>query len=144
MRSRQGNTTPRCRSRSSWRGCSPCRSRRFSTMVTREVRMSRDDAKPYNVAALILWPIAITLIAAGLLGGFAGYNQAALDNGGTPLPGWAGPLAALGFAALALAAYVRRYRSAWRGLSPQIGRAHVCTPVTNAHLVFRLLLDKKN
>src|SRR3546814_3173718 len=25
----------------------------------------------------------------------------------------------------------------------QIGRAHVCTPVTNAHLVCRLLLDKK-
>src|SRR3546814_1069340 len=30
-------------------------------------------------------------------------------------------------------------------LSPaQIGRAHVCTPVTNAHLVCRLLLEKKN
>src|SRR3546814_4004011 len=26
----------------------------------------------------------------------------------------------------------------------QIGRAHVCTPVTNAHLVGRLLLEKKN
>src|SRR3546814_7831059 len=26
---------------------------------------------------------------------------------------------------------------------PQIGRAHVCTPVTNAHLVCRLLLVKK-
>src|SRR3546814_10501754 len=25
----------------------------------------------------------------------------------------------------------------------QIGRAHVCTPVTNAHLVTRLLLEKK-
>src|SRR3546814_5464788 len=30
----------------------------------------------------------------------------------------------------------RRYR--------QIGRAHVCTPVTNAHLVCRLLLEKNN
>src|SRR3546814_7852931 len=28
--------------------------------------------------------------------------------------------------------------------SGQIGRAHVCTPVTNAHLVCRLLLEKKN
>src|SRR3546814_3968548 len=28
--------------------------------------------------------------------------------------------------------------------SAQIGRAHVCTPVTNAHLVCRLLLEKKN
>src|SRR3546814_5088806 len=28
--------------------------------------------------------------------------------------------------------------------STEIGRAHVCTPVTNAHLVCRLLLEKKN
>src|SRR3546814_6004365 len=28
-------------------------------------------------------------------------------------------------------------------LIPEIGRAHVCTPVTNAHLVCRLLLEKK-
>src|SRR3546814_1880924 len=28
--------------------------------------------------------------------------------------------------------------------SLEIGRAHVCTPVTNAHLVCRLLLEKKN
>src|SRR3546814_4103065 len=28
-------------------------------------------------------------------------------------------------------------------LALQIGRAHVCTPVTNAHLVCRLLLAKK-
>src|SRR3546814_8653517 len=27
---------------------------------------------------------------------------------------------------------------------PKIGRAHVWTPVTNAHLVCRLLLEKKN
>src|SRR3546814_3038592 len=29
-------------------------------------------------------------------------------------------------------------------LGEQIGRAHVWTPVTNAHLVCRLLLEKKN
>src|SRR3546814_10908189 len=28
-------------------------------------------------------------------------------------------------------------------LGRQIGRAHVCTPVTNAHLVCRLLLEKQ-
>src|SRR3546814_3029401 len=28
-------------------------------------------------------------------------------------------------------------------LGEQIGRAHVCTPVTNAHLVCRLMLEKK-
>src|SRR3546814_1450308 len=31
-------------------------------------------------------------------------------------------------------------RSGWRR-APQIGRAHVSTPVTNAHLVCRLLLE---
>src|SRR3546814_5270547 len=36
----------------------------------------------------------------------------------------------------------------WRSLAPfhrefEIGRAHVCTPVTNAHFVCRLLLEKK-
>src|SRR3546814_10401274 len=29
-----------------------------------------------------------------------------------------------------------------RGGRPEIGRAHVCTPVTNANLVCRLLLEK--
>src|SRR3546814_9758032 len=28
-------------------------------------------------------------------------------------------------------------------MSQKIGRAHVCTPVTNAHLVCRLLIEKK-
>src|SRR3546814_5653516 len=32
----------------------------------------------------------------------------------------------------------RGRKSTWR----EIGRAHVCTPVTNAHLVCRLLLEK--
>src|SRR3546814_9624227 len=30
------------------------------------------------------------------------------------------------------------------GREPAIGRAHVCPPVTNAHIVCRLLLEKKN
>src|SRR3546814_7110209 len=33
-------------------------------------------------------------------------------------------------------------RFTWQ-LPPEIGRAHVCTPVTNAQLVCRLLLEKK-
>src|SRR3546814_1318369 len=37
----------------------------------------------------------------------------------------------------------RRVISGLRLLSVKIGRAHVCTPVTNAHLVCRLLLEKK-
>src|SRR3546814_8481876 len=43
--------------------------------------------------------------------------------------------------------YVSAYCAAKHGVvgltRAQIGRAHVCTPVTNAHLVCRLLLDKK-
>src|SRR3546814_6543286 len=42
-------------------------------------------------------------------------------------------LSVLGFSAL-LAASATAF---------QIGRAHVCTPVTNAHLVCRLLLEKQ-
>src|SRR3546814_7710822 len=34
-------------------------------------------------------------------------------------------------------------RAASHNTGRQIGRAHVCTPVTNAHLVCRLLLEKK-
>src|SRR3546814_1951627 len=33
-------------------------------------------------------------------------------------------------------------RRTWT-MAPKIGRAHVCTPVTNAHPVFRLLVEKK-
>src|SRR3546814_2649457 len=36
----------------------------------------------------------------------------------------------------------RAVAMAGTGPAPQIGRAHVCTPVTNAHLVCRLLLAK--
>src|SRR3546814_6753266 len=38
----------------------------------------------------------------------------------------------------------RASRQVFATLSPngKIGRAHVCTPVTNAHLVCRLLLEK--
>src|SRR3546814_4702132 len=43
------------------------------------------------------------------------------------------------FAPYDMAAYAREF-----GLFTEIGRAHVWTPVTNAHLVCRLLLEKKN
>src|SRR3546814_6146023 len=45
--------------------------------------------------------------------------------------------------------FLRVQAQCGHGMSPrsqrgkQIGRAHVCTPVTNAHLVCRLLLEKK-
>src|SRR3546814_1006088 len=39
-----------------------------------------------------------------------------------------------------------RVEAFWQSIrkGKEIGRAHVCTPVTNAHLVCRLLLEKKN
>lgn len=88
-------------------------------MATREAAMTRDKARPRSLVALIVWPIIILLLAAGLLGVFAGYSQARVDDGGAPLPAWAGPLAALGFGAAALFFYARRYRAAWQELSPR-------------------------
>src|SRR3546814_958217 len=38
---------------------------------------------------------------------------------------------------------ILRGHAARRAAIAQLGRAHVCTPVTNAHLVCRLLLEKK-
>src|SRR3546814_3317520 len=38
--------------------------------------------------------------------------------------------------------YVSHLNANWKVI--EIGRAHVCTPVTNAHLVCRLLLEKQN
>src|SRR3546814_5405258 len=50
-----------------------------------------------------------------------------------------GKLAAAGGVGVETIRYYQR-----RGLLGKIGRAHVCTPVTNAQLVCRLLLEKNN
>src|SRR3546814_3365590 len=42
--------------------------------------------------------------------------------------------------ALAMAPGAQAFNKAF----PKIGRAHVCTPVTNAHIVCRLLLEKEH
>src|SRR3546814_10433459 len=57
----------------------------------------------------------------------------------------------LGIRAIIAAGFERIHRSNLIGMGVlplqfppgEIGRAHVCTPVTNAHLVCRLLLEKK-
>src|SRR3546814_8887094 len=56
-----------------------------------------------------------------------------VEDGGQPGAGIKGPYSILAF---------------WNSTTAtmdenEIGRAHVCTPVTNAHIVFRLLLEKK-
>src|SRR3546814_6770483 len=59
-----------------------------------------------------------------------------------------GPLGPIAGRVGALAAAVGELTGFRLGLAgtgaAQIGRAHVCTPVTNAHLVCRLLLEKNN
>lgn len=84
----------------------------------KDAAMKNDPAR-VNGLALVGWPIAIIIGATMVLGGFAGYNEAALDNGGAPLPLWAGPLAALGFGGFAFLAYFRRYAAIWRTWSPR-------------------------
>ena len=86
--------------------------------MAKDMMMKNDADRPSGVA-LIGWPIAIIIGSTMLLGGFAGYNKATLDNGGTPLSAWAGPLVALGFGILAFTAYFRRYAATWRGWSPR-------------------------
>ncbi|HMO76423.1 MAG TPA: hypothetical protein PKD99_12500 [Sphingopyxis sp.] len=88
-------------------------------MTVTEAKTMANDAKRPGAFGLIGWPVAIVMGSAMLLGGFAGYNQAAIDNGEGPLPVWAGPLAALAFAAFGLAFYLRRYAPMWRQWSPR-------------------------
>ncbi len=87
-------------------------------MAMRDKMMTNNAARP-SAAALIGWPLAIIFGSTMLLGGFAGYNQATLDNGGAPLPAWVGPLAALAFGIGAFAVYFRRYAATWRQWSPR-------------------------
>src|SRR3546814_6797359 len=54
-----------------------------------------------------------------LAGIFAGYHQAAIENGGEPLPAWLGPLVGIGFCAIAGAFYLRAYGAVWRQRSPR-------------------------
>src|SRR3546814_2840103 len=53
------------------------------------------------------------------------------------MAGWAGPVVAL------IAIYAVHRLTQLRAQEKEIGRAHVLTPVTNAHHVCRLLLDNK-
>src|SRR3546814_265716 len=112
-RSRRGNTTRRCRSPSGSRGCSTCRSRRFSTMATRETTMP-DDARDRGMVSIIGWATAIVIATGFIIGAFAGYSDAIAIRGGTPLPVWLGPLVALAFCGAAFTLYARHHRATWR------------------------------
>ncbi len=66
-----------------------------------------------------LGPVAIIMAAAAVAGAFAGYSDGTVAAGGQPLPTWSGPVAALAFAFLGMALYVRFNREAWNGWSPR-------------------------
>lgn len=87
-------------------------------MVSKDRPMTRDPS-PKGIGGAVGWPIAIALAAAMLAGIFAGYNQAAVENGGEPLPAWLGPLVGIGFCAIAGAFYLRAYGAVWRQRSPR-------------------------
>lgn len=87
-------------------------------MATRDMTMA-NNARPRGIAGMIGWPIVILLGLAMLLGGFAGYNRAALDNGDGPLPFWVVSLAAGAFASVGTTFYLRRYAPMWRQWSPR-------------------------
>src|SRR3546814_15786753 len=82
-------------------------------MVSKDRRRTREPSTK-GIGGAVGWPIAIALAAAMLAGIFAGSNQAAIENGGEPLPAWLGPLVGIGFCAIAGAFYLRAYCAVWR------------------------------
>src|SRR3546814_5987608 len=86
-----------------------------------------------SMTALAAFAMSATPVLAHGYGGWGRHYHRHGDgiDGGDVL---AGLLIVGGIAAIASAA---------RKSAKEIGRAHVCTPVTNAHLVCRLLLEKK-
>src|SRR3546814_6194619 len=86
--------------------------------------------------------VLAALIVAGVVGGPA-YAQVSLDknrNTNQPININSDTLEVQQDKQLAI---FRGKVDAVQGDTRQIGRAHVCTPVTNAHLVCRLLLEQK-
>lgn len=65
------------------------------------------------------WPIAIAIATAMLAGGFAGYRDAAAEQGEAVLASWVGPLIAISLGAAALAFYFRRHVGWFKSWSPR-------------------------
>jgi uncharacterized membrane protein YhaH (DUF805 family) len=86
-------------------------------MVTKDAMMNID---PKSQRRPSMWvPVLIGLGTAALAGGFAGYNQAAVENGEAALAPWVGPLVAIAIGGIALALYVRRHADWFRSWSPR-------------------------
>src|SRR3546814_10175619 len=83
------------------------------------------------VVALMLWAAAAIFMLVGQYG--VARDRAILDE----------QQAAIASSAKKVSTYRASVTETAKELE-QIGRAHVCTPVTNAHLVCRLQLAKKN
>lgn len=86
--------------------------------VTRNMTMANDRESP-GARPTMGWPIAIFIGTLGLLGGFAGYNHGAAEDGLPTLAPWAGVLIPLTIGMLAMAIYLWRRGAFWRDWSPR-------------------------
>src|SRR3546814_9248571 len=139
-------------------------------MFRRPPRATRTDLFPYTTlfrsdAAFAIWSAKVRYLGVGamlvggiwtlfslrksLLSGIRSGIAAARKGSGEKLAEterdlpmkWM--LAALVVFVIPLALLYQAIVGQWSVSIPmKIGRAHVCTPVTNAHLVYRLLLEK--
>ncbi|WP_245798713.1 hypothetical protein [Sphingopyxis flava] len=76
------------------------------------------DPKESRAPGIVL-PVLISLGAVMLAGVFAGYNDATVEAGRTPLAPWVGPLVAAAFGIGGLTLYFRRHAGWFRALSPR-------------------------
>src|SRR3546814_1168937 len=104
-------------------------------MIRRPPRSTRTDTLfPYTTLfRSMMKPIGSVMILAASLG-LTGCGDSAMPDQAQAAP--ASVVAPLPAAP--------RFTSSQIEAAKEIGRAHVRTPVTNAHLVCRLLLEKKN
>src|SRR3546814_6720409 len=108
----------------------------FFLMIRRPPRSTRTDTLfPYTTLFRSARPERSTAIR--------GASGAALSTAScsvAPTSTWSARVRLSASASASVAPLVNTSRAPDHA---QIGRAHVCTPVTNAHLVCRLLLDKQ-
>src|SRR3546814_3826925 len=101
-------------------------------MIRRPPRSTRTETLfPYTTLFRSGRAALMTMAIGGALAGLSGWGEASAVQGRLQ-PG------------LSLGYGLTGFLVGWLSGHNKIGRAHVCTPVTNSPLVCRLLLDKKN
>src|SRR3546814_10918825 len=99
---------------------------------------------PISTLTATLFPYPTLFRSAGGFGGAGGANNSTSRRAGVDTSNCCLCLSRNTANVILLSgSFLRSARMTSRGFA-KIGRAHVCTPVTNAQLVCRLLLEKKN